>query len=145
MGMPYDGAPTDFDQEELDRFKMGPVRTAAASLGFGIAVRFGVCFGAAFALRVCVFVGVSVRACACVCTCACVCVCVCKCVCAWMCVRVRVCVCACVCVCVCFYVARVVALQQYRNFWTFVEWVGIDWDARKGMHSLPDAGTENSE
>ena len=62
MGMPYDGAPTDFDQEELDRFKMGPVRTAAASLGFGIAVcfgvRFGVCFGAAFAL--CVFVCVRV-------------------------------------------------------------------------------------
>ena len=40
MGMPYDGAPTDFDQEELDRFKMGPVRTVAASVGFGIAVRF---------------------------------------------------------------------------------------------------------
>jgi hypothetical protein len=56
MGMPYDGAPTDFDQEELDRFKMGPVQTVAASLCFGIAVRFGVCFGAAFALCVCVCV-----------------------------------------------------------------------------------------
>jgi hypothetical protein len=73
MGMPYDGAPTDFDQEELDRFKMGPVHTAAASLCFGIAVRFGVCFrvcfGAAFAFCVCV--------CVCVCVCKCVCVCAC--------------------------------------------------------------------
>ena len=60
MGMPYDGAPTDFDQEELDRFKMGPVRTVAASVGFGIAVRF--CFRAAFAVCVCV--------CVCVCMCA---------------------------------------------------------------------------
>jgi hypothetical protein len=76
MGMPYDGTPTDFDQEELDRFKMGPVRTVTASLCFGIAARFrfrfGVCFGAAFALYVCA------------CGCACVCVC--------MCARARVCV-----------------------------------------------------
>jgi hypothetical protein len=49
MGMPYDGAPTDFDQEELDRFKMGPVRTVTASLGLRIAVRFR----SAFALCAC--------------------------------------------------------------------------------------------
>ena len=46
MGMPYDGAPTDVDQEELGRFKMGPVRTIAASLCFGIAARF--CFRVRF-------------------------------------------------------------------------------------------------
>ena len=81
MGMPYDGAPTDFDQEELDRFKMGPVRTAAASVGFGIAVRFG----SAFALCACVRVRMS--------ACACLCVLVCACLGARVCARARLCVC----------------------------------------------------